>query len=251
MRSGTTLLHALVCTSGDVNRYIAESSYITSLVRTFAIALQTFDLHTRFYFPSKSALLQYHARLLHQVMADIWRHVGSPCILALKDPLMTPLFHFAAQLLPESQYLISVRDPRGVVASRLTSMRGGGHAVGEADLRQFCADYNDSYASVLNMTRHFAGRFHYLAYEALVRGEGFERLEAMGITGIRPERLWQDAITPPDTYRGHYFDSPLYGQPVSQGSVERFTEVLTGAEQALVMELCGETAQQLARHVAG
>ena len=34
-RSGTTLCHALICTSNEVNDYVPESSYLTGLLNNF------------------------------------------------------------------------------------------------------------------------------------------------------------------------------------------------------------------------
>ena len=109
-RSGTTVLHALLCTSDEVNPYVAECTYFSHLLRAFPPVWQYFDVHAHSYFGARSEFLEYHSNLLRMVLADTWRHLGCPRVMALKDPLLTRQVGVLAMLLPGSRFVVSVRD---------------------------------------------------------------------------------------------------------------------------------------------
>ena len=98
-RTGTTALHALICTSPTTNGYIAECSYFSAFMQPLLVGIETFDLHTKHYFDTRESFLQYYGSIMTGLLSDFWQSIGRPELLALKDPLLTPHFPLLAKIL--------------------------------------------------------------------------------------------------------------------------------------------------------
>lgn len=241
-RTGTTILHALICTDPSVNDYIAEASYFTALLRGFAIGWSRFDTHTYAYFADHQELGRYHSQLLRAVLHDIWEHVGRPKKLVLKDPMMSWQIGNLAQLIPETKYVLSIRDPRDVIASRVTVMRKGNPdvVVTEQDIVKICSEFNVSYAPLIDGANIFVNRALLVPYEGLSRSGDLSSVNAfMGIT-CQPDRVWHSKLTdinrPASKTEWH---TEQYGRPLNANSIGNYAEILTPEQVQLVLTQCG------------
>lgn len=248
-RTGTTILHALICTDDSVNDYIAECSYFTALLPPFAVGWNTFESHTYAYFPGgRNDFGRYHAQLLRAVLHDIWHQVGRPKKLALKDPVLSRQMGNLAQLLPETKYVLSIRDARDAIASRVTVMRKGkpDAAVSEQDVLRVCQEFNASYLPLLKAPDIFNGRALVVAYEGLSRSGNLAPVETfMGIT-CHADRVWKSELTdinrPASKTEWH---TEQYGRPLNADSIGNYASILTPQQLQIVLDQCGPLMQQL------
>jgi hypothetical protein len=252
-RSGTTLLHALICTSRDVNPYVGECSYLTGLAWSLTSALQHFDIHTRYYFDDLAAFEAYHADLLSTVLHQHWRSLGSPRVLALKDPNLTMLFPSLARWFPQARFVVSTRDPRDVVASRVKVQQRTAPGSNDRNfIDQVANDYNTVYGHLLASRAVFGDRLLMVSYEALVgRADVAEIGGFLGLSDLDASALWQRSRVDEKTYAGHAWNSPLYHQPITAEAVGSFSTVLDAASSAAVMARCGAVFTQLRSPAAG
>lgn len=196
-RTGTTILHALICTDESVNDYIAECSYFTALLPPFALGWSNFDQHTYAYFPGgRPEFGRYHSQLLRAVLRDTWEQVGQPKKLALKDPVLSRQMGNLAQLLPESKYVVSIRDARDAIASRVTVMRKGkpDAVVSEQDVIRVCQEFNASYLPLLKAPDIFSGRALVVAYEGLSRSGNLAPIETFMGIACHAGRVWKSEL---------------------------------------------------------
>lgn len=248
-RTGTTILHALICTDQSVNDYIAESSYFTALLRAFAAGWANFDTHTYAYFSGdRQAFGRYHSQLLRAVLHDIWQQVGRPKKLALKDPLLSRQIGNLAQLIPESKYVLSIRDARDVVASRVTVARKGNPdaVITAAEIAGFCKEFNASYAPLINAPDIFARRALLVPYEGLSRSGDLTAVDSfMGIR-CQPDHVWQSKLTdinrPASKTEWH---TEQYGRPLNAESIGNYAGILTPQQVQAVLDQCGPVMRQL------
>jgi hypothetical protein len=248
-RTGTTILHALICTDESVNDYIAEASYFTALLPPFKLGWNTFDQHTYAYFPGgRPEFARYHGQLLRAVLHDVWEQVGRPKKLALKDPVLSRQIGNLAQLLPESKYVLSIRDARDAVASRVTVMRKGNAqaVVSEQDILRICQEFNASYAPLLNAPDVFSGRALVVTYEGLSRSGNLKPVDSfMGIT-CQPDRVWKSDLTDiNDTANKTEWRTEQYGRPLNADSIGNYASILTPQQVQIVLDQCGPLMQQL------
>jgi hypothetical protein len=248
-RTGTTILHALICTDESVNDYIAEASYFTALLPPFTVGWNNFDPHTYAYFSGgRPEFARYHSQLLRAVLHDVWEHVGRPKKLALKDPVLSRHMGNLAQLLPESKYVLSIRDARDAIASRVTVMRKGkpDAAVSEQDVIRVCQEFNASYLPLLKAPDIFSGRALVVAYEGLSRSGNLKPVDSfMGIT-CQPDRVWKSNLTDiNDTANKTEWRTEQYGRPLNADSIGNYASILAPQQVQTVLDQCGPLMQQL------
>jgi Sulfotransferase family len=246
-RSGTTVLHALICTANNTNGYIEECSYFGGFMHPFLRGLETFDIHTKYYFSTREKFFDYHASILARLLSDIWRTVGSPEILALKDPLLTPCFHHLARMLKRARFVVITRNPYDTISSRIEVMRrlNDGREPKTGEIRAVCLEYANWYRAILDNRDALGDRLCIVSYEKLVMGEEYSILEALGIGEIQPDNVWSNAITNiRDNVGGGWF-STLYGQKLTNASVGRHRRILTPKIKAMVDDICGDVSRQL------
>lgn len=250
-RSGTTLLLSLVCTSPSANPFSAECDYFTSFVHPYIVGRNRFDLHTNCYFASQEDFERYHGDIMRRVLSDMWSFLGQPKKLILKDPGMTRYANIILRLLPESKIVVSVRDPKDVVASRVSiEMRRLGvddpAAIPVDFVDAICREYVAVHEYVVSLSMPDLERIHIVRYEQLVGGEGGAALERfIGVDDLDPELLWQRSVAMGERKIHSEWVSPLYGRKMTSESVGRYRNVLDEGKVSRVEESCAPTYRKL------
>jgi hypothetical protein len=245
-RSGTSVLHALVCTSPRTNQYISEVNYFSALFNVFAQADAAFQFHNKFYFRDREQMLEVHGKTLRRELKRTWEYLGSPEILALKSPPMTVGFPLLGKMVPAARFIVAVRDPRDVVSSRLDVVRKlQGNADVEQTVRAECAEYKRQYEGLL--AGDLGDRLCVVEYEKLVAGD-VSSLKRFGLSDIDQARLWETELKFGAKAGGGPYITKLYGKPLSDSSVGRYRQVLDKPTQDLVMSLCGELCERVRAH---
>lgn len=191
-RSGTTVTHALLCTSQRANNYCPEISFVRPLFNAFSVGIHNWRNHTYAFFKNVNQytlhMRGHVARSLNQIAAMI----GEPEVLVVKDPLLTPMFYWAHRLMGQNvKFVTVVRDPYNVVRSRQEVVEKMGRAFTEQDAREAAQEWMACYAhlDVAEMQeRLFAFR-----YEDLTKPETLEGLKRFtGLSDIDPANVWSE-----------------------------------------------------------
>ncbi len=241
-RSGTTLTHAIICTSADVNNYVAESSFLTPQFRSLIAGINNFSNHTGSFFTSPEEFIAFSKAHLEKILEHIARHVGSPNSLCLKDPLMTGMFDQLAHLFPEYKFVVTARHPYDVLRSRKKVMhKMGREEIGPNQIRFVLREYVNSYAIKPRPNIHF------LRYEDLEQAAVQERLsQFLEVAPFDLSQLWVrpggervdsagDSANP--------WHSPLYGEGIKQSRRNEDIEI-SAQERQMTRSIAGETADR-------
>jgi hypothetical protein len=253
-RSGTTLLHSLLCTSPHANDYVGEATYLTHLMRGFRLGISNFG-HTTYFFDGRIEFRDYHRALVRSVMDDHHRHLGEPEYLVLKDPLLTPEFPVVSLLVPDARFVVSVRDPRDVIASRIKVWhRQNPDAPSEPtdrDIRRWCRLYVQSYWWITQWPEERADDLLLVSYEDLVDPEGtkaqFARLEAFGLAGLDPEKMYGDKE---NIWGTSPWKTDLYGKGFQSSSVGRHEGELTRRQIRITEQNTSKVYSELTERLA-
>lgn len=249
-RSGTTIAHALICTSASVNRYVGECSYLSQLVRAFDRGIETFDIHTNFYFDSQSEYTELHRRLLATVLTAHWRHLGRPNILALKDPDMLPIIPSVAALLEEAKFVILYRDPLDVIASRVgvqTRRNPRGNFTNPDNISGLAEEYVSGYRAIEGFAANEPKRVFYQEYERLVQLDLTALQKFLGLRDLDPSLVWRDSAVKPKDVADNPWNSSLYFKLVSSDSIGSYQKTFDAETIHLIKRLCGPTMENLNR----
>ena len=255
-RSGTTLLQTILCQDGSTNPLIHEAKYFRHLLTAYRFGKRAFKGETCDYFRDPEDYRAFNARLLSDALAKFSEMFPGARHLVLREPHLTMCFPELHELLPDSRFLLMVRDPRDVVASMIR--------VGEKLAGQGLQE--DGMARLFNSRNIPAIAAHYLSfygpalqhndpgyrrallvmrYEDLVQSpqEQVEKLRTF--TGLPLATL--DFGRDPDPGRVNYqaetdyqsaWNTNLYGKKISFSRVGGHKEVLNEKEIRQVERHC-------------
>ena len=244
-RSGTTLLHTLICTGRRVNDFIAECTYLTSLMSMYSDSVALFDTHGKYYFDDVDELGEFHADIVGKFIRRTWEKLGRLEILCLKSPILTYYFHNLAKMIPSAKFVVSVRNPRDAVLSRVEVERRRNNTTTEQDVCNACLEYNQIYTDILEHKHAFSGRLLYVDYSCLVRGNSeYDRISAF-VDRVNPREIWRSSITDIRNHKDNEWATNLLGEQISQTSDERYRGVLNNSMLNRISELCGDIEQRL------
>lgn len=211
------------------------------------IGLSTFDVHTKYYFPTKEALIRNHSDILNGELSKIWLRTGKPEILALKDPMLTPLIPHLAEPLPQARFVVSVRDPRATISSRIEVVRRESpeKEVTDEQIREFCEQYVHMYGTIANNLSTLGDRILIIDYRDVVHGTAVDKLAAFGVGKIDLNRIWSNSIADPTRSPSDVWATDLHGKKPSVASIDRYREHLDHRTEKMIMDTCGPVARAL------
>jgi hypothetical protein len=253
MRSGTTLLQAVLCSTKDTNPHIFEAQYLTRLFMLHHYGHVQFDGFLQHYFDDQAQMTAFHADMIQQFL-DLTRRRYHPAPhLVLKNPEMTRLFPMIADLVEDSKFIISVRDPRDTIASILDVAQRQA-AQGQTtnltqtgrDMTKHAANFNQFYAPVFNeKNSDFMKSVFIVKYEELVVHTQAVLNSLSDFTGLAlrdfdPEQPWRTLVDfSDDNVIRRPFHTSLRGRPISKDRIDRYVKSFSKDELQTIERVCG------------
>jgi len=250
MRTGTSLLQSVLCSTEQTNKVIHECQYLGAQMALFASRYQTFSTLDEAYFGTAEALAEFTVGIIASFLALTRRRYKSPKTLVLKTPELTPYFPYLMRLLPEAKFVVSVREPKDTIASMIEvgerqRQRGEQsffHTAGR-DMAQFVAHYRSYYAPLFE---HMKGagtrdkdRVLFVSYERLLT-DTENTVAALGkFSGIDLGRFdrgaaWRSEVHGADGSaadgKGSAWQTGLEGKGMSTAHLGRYSDILTEQE---------------------
>ena len=259
MRTGTSLLQSVLCSTEQTNKFTHECHYLTKQMYLFRARYQAFHPVDQAYFGSREALSGFTAGIVSSFLSLVRAQHQAPKILVLKTPELTPYFPYLLQMLPDAKFVVSVREPKDTIASMIEvgerqQQRGEpSHFQSLArDMAQFVEYYKSYYAPLFDyLSNAEAGtraRVMLTSYESLLT-ETANALAALGkfsgidLSGFDKAAKWRSEIHGVD---GNVKDgvinawqTELEGKGLSTARLGRYAEVLTARE---IQEIDEESA---------
>lgn len=238
-RSGTTLTHALICTAEDVCDYHAEISFYRYLIQAYEHGLTYWSVHTEAFFETQDGFRDLVRELSMTTLRRAGAHLGSPKILCVKDPMLTPKFPKVAEIHgPEVRFVTVARHPDDVVRSRqeIHEKTHGPGSFQAAQVQAVAQEYLQYYA--LALTGEYDGRHFSFCYEDIQNIEMQQRIaDFCGVPCFDTGKLWQGR----QEKAGEATHSPKYGQGIDTGSR---LSALPPEWSALIARICGPVMEQ-------
>lgn len=267
MRSGTSLMHRLLCQSPDTNPFIQGCFYLTRQLDLHQHFSQRDRIFATDYFGEGDGLMDFTrdtVRRFLDVTRRCWDH---PRVLVLKQTELTWHFPLLAQLLPMARFVVCVRDPRDTIASMIEvgqrqqrNQSTSAFTRAGRDIQQLCHIYNDIYAGVLRGVDTDESSLHdrtlFVRYEDVVRDTAatIDKLSAFcGISLNEFSRTgqWQpDHIAEKATKHPHWrtYITALSGGEISDQSVGKHHQVLGDLDRVVVDMHCAAIRTRFAYH---
>lgn len=188
-RSGTTVLHQLLCTSDDTNAYHPEISFVVPLVNSFITGRNNWANHTNTFFGQPEHFRLHIAHHIEVSMQHISLVLGHPKVLTVKSPQLTPRFPAVRELLGErAKFMTTIRHPYTVVRSLQKVSERSNKEFTPAEARRSAKLYMSNYAH-LDAPR-LKGVEFVLRYEDILNTDVLQDMRAFtGLSDIDPDRM--------------------------------------------------------------
>jgi len=268
MRTGTSLLQSVLCSTEQTNKFTYECHYLTKQMYLFRARYQAYHPVDHAYFGSREALAGFTAGIVSSFLSLVRTQHQTPKILVLKTPELTPYFPYLLQMLPDARFVVSVREPKDTIASMIQvgerqQQRGEPshfQALGR-DMAQFVEYYKSYYAPLFeylsNAEAGARARVMLASYESLLT-ETPNALAALGkFSGIDLSRLdkaatWRSEIHGVDGNANDgvitAWQTELEGKGLSTQRLGRYAEVLTAREIQEIDEQSADVCRAFGYH---
>jgi hypothetical protein len=261
MRSGTSLLYSLLCTSPDAGPPMAPARYLADNLNLYRRYVGVDRSFADDYFTADNDIMATTRRFLRERLDAAWENCGRPRCLIVRSVDLAHMIPLAAGLLPDARFVISVRDPRDTITSmikvarkqKLLRVEKTG-AVVSRDVAGLCKAYNASYLPALRLLRQHPElneRINFVRYEDAARDAASAFGPLWQQLGLRQGTLAPTALTRRPsllqlaTHRyWRTYITELHNGPASTESVGSHGAFLAKAEASLIERRCRHLAQR-------
>ncbi|MDD5585774.1 MAG: sulfotransferase [Alphaproteobacteria bacterium] len=262
MRSGTTMLYGLVCSSPQTNPIMNECHYLAEQVGLYRhwVSLGLDNNIRDQYFTNLEEFKTYSRELITALIDRFYERLVPHGILVLKSPLLSQYLWQVHELVPDARYIISVRDPRDVIASILVTAGKIKDWKKEARKQHcfgFLADWGRDMTKLSNYFLSFyrpalviepivGDRLMFAKYEKVVQDIPGTVKNVAGILGIEPwefdnTKPWYPETTKPLRQEEvNNWTTDRYFETISGKSVGNFKTAFSNEELAVIERICAD-----------
>lgn len=257
LRSGTSLLQKVICSSTDTNPFINGCRYLTEQLDIYARYIGSDKLYIDDYFGDTDKFRDFTKDIIDNILTETWACTGRPDALVLKSPEMSFYIPHLADLLPGAKFVLSVREPKDTITSmikvgerqRKDGLTTNLTRIGR-NIDALCTMFNNYYIPTLKnlevKSLNLKNRVLFVKYEDLVSRPDETHAKVSRFCGISVGRLpesgdWRvskntEKISRHVKWRTYVSD--LSSKPISKDRIGAFRSVLTTAECATVDDRC-------------
>jgi hypothetical protein len=238
-RTGTTLMHAVICSDPRANLPVPEVQVLTRLIGAYHWTAANHDDFAAPLLGSPDQVRSMYQGWVREMLERISENVGRPGLLALKNPELMRVLRSLRALIPYARVIVMVRDPRDQIASeREVNVRQGREPL---PVRRLANELRSSYAH-LDPTGLTVVR-----YEDLV--SDFKRVRRQLESGLGldlkfdPNGAWP-SLDGMEVFKSYPSWSPKLGAPVDSAGIGRYRRDLTASQAVEIESVCADYMEQ-------
>ena len=214
-RSGTTVCHALICTSADVNDYVTESSYLTETLNNFCNGKNN-QIHNSHLFGSMQDFEAFGIEQISFLLHHLWLHLGHKKYLCLKDPLMYRHFDWLDQVFKQVKYVFTYRDPVETISSRMTVLKKEGKNINADALSNLSNELLGYYHYAQKLASTKSDRTLLLNYQNIIDGAAEKQLKSfLSLNDINRKNIWKSEFVSKHQIPDTVWSTPKYFEEIS------------------------------------
>ena len=254
-RTGTSIAQQTLCQHPDVNPYVYEASFLRQLVACYVEARNNFSRNHESYFETIQNLRDFNSGVVHAFLEQIQMRLGNVKHLILKEPHLTMYWPFLFELVPQSKFLLMVRDPRDVIASMIRvgekqKAQGDTYLFVERNIPQLCQHFNSFYQPSFSFPNEdFRQKLGIVQYEDLVLQprstlQQITQFTGVDFTSVDTEATPEDGhVKTEETSTDQSYSASVTevsGKKLSNSRVGNYRQVLSLQEIMVIERECGD-----------
>ncbi len=264
MRTGTTLLQSILCGDGATNPLIPEAQWLARLLFLYKWSMGNFSTLQRHYFRDKDDCRDFHRRICLDFLDKTAERYGNPTTLVLKAPDLATSYKQLNEFVPDSKFLVMVRDPRDTISSILEA-KAKFEEKGDPfpfpfhgrDMRQYSRFYNSCYGSLGG--KALRPKLMFVKYEALTTNpkpviDRLREFTGIRLDGFDPDQDWATDGEDGERFKPGIFDefrTDLFGKALTSKKVARYKADLTDEEIGVIEKECANIMKSFQYEVSG
>jgi hypothetical protein len=257
MRSGTSLLQRVICTSDDTNSFINGCRYLTGQLELYVRYAGPDSLFIDDYFENKKEFRDFTQSIIEHILYETWACNGRPNALVLKNPELSLYIPWLADLLRDAKFVMSVREPKDTITSMIkVGRRQKNEAIDSflanvgSNIDVLCDTFNNYYEPTLRSLKtpglNLESRVLFVRYEDTVNRPEDTIAAVSRFCGISPGLLPKDGACEKSSNtekisqhaKWRTYLTELSSQPISADSIGSYGSVLSAADCVTIDERC-------------
>jgi sulfotransferase family protein len=239
MRTGTSLLQSVLCGAPESNDMMYECIYLREQLRMYATWIQQSERGLSDFFDGKKGLTEFTKQLVFNLIDLTHKQQLEPQHLVMKNPEITMYFSVLMEFMPETKYVVAVRDPKDVVASMIEVARkqkerahGSNMVAAGRNMQKLTGLYLSYYNDLLKSRPKHNGRVMFIRYEDLVTKYDEMVPVLIKFTGLDlskhdPEAAWKYTR---DRGKNEMFDTESRGKRMTASNIGNYNDILNTEE---------------------
>jgi Sulfotransferase family len=255
MRTGTTLLNGILCSDPTANPVIGEVQYLTHLMHHYSWGQRHFRLYLKDTFEDCDAFKAFTGNWLEDYLQRTQAR-WQPCRhLVLKNPELVQYFPDLSELVRDTKFFLTVRDPRDTVVSmRAVAKKQRENGISSTltrmddDARKLSRYYRNYYLRLLRgdfnvlKSNLFLVRYEDLVTQTAQVVDQIRAFTGLTLTEYDPASQWQRSAEDYDQRRHDpdlaAWTTELHGEGVSDSRIGRYHDLLSDEDIAMIEEEC-------------
>ena len=251
-RSGGTLIYNILCNDPDSNPPIPENHLINDLGSIYFNNSERFEIEKNYFFNNKEDLRKLCRSWAISFLTKIQKKHKIKKKIILKSFPMSPNFNVIHELIPESHFIFTMRDPRDVIASMIKVGEKQSKTIGSnkfpRDIKYLCERINQ-YHRIL-FSKDFKNKKNLLNKSTtIIKYEDIVNKTRQSIININKnlttkiklkdiDQLWKrsDYIYKKNKKFGFFSDH--WGKPITQKTIGSYKDILSLKEINLININC-------------
>ncbi len=253
-RSGGTLLYNILCNDSEINPPVPENHLINDIGNIYFNISERFEIEKNYFFDNKEDLRKLCRSWAISFLEKIRKRYNNPKKIIIKSFPMTANFNIIFDLIPESHFIFTVRDPRDVIASMIR--------VGEEQQK---ATMENKFPRDINYLSKRVNLYHrilfsevftkknsllkksttIIKYEEVVTNpksiiSGVNKKLGTNINLKNTNEIWKRSDYIYNESKRFGFSSKHWGMPITSKTIGSYKNVLNSDEINLVNDQCKE-----------
>ena len=249
-RSGGTLVYAILCSDPAMNPVLHENHFVEMAASAYATSRNRLQLEKGHFFADPQETQEFFTCWITSFLEKVRSRYAPARHLAIKSIALGARCPELHEVVPSARFVMSVRDPRDIVASMIEVGKQQEKMIGRnqypRDVERLASQVMACYRPCLACRDPgFRERLLNVKYEHLVNDPSsviadIQSWAGLDLSEFDPAEAWPRSLRDFELYKamGAPFAAELFGKAITPKPIGRYKSTLSAKEIATVERIC-------------